>query len=53
MAFMKKYDVNFEKVAEPDLLGKTNRDMGGYGSTGKSFLKNEPLVLEETVVIND
>ena len=49
---MKEYDVNFEKVAEPDLLGKTNRDMGGFGSTGKYFLKNEPLVLEEIVVIN-
>ena len=24
MVFMKKIDVNFEKVAEPDLLGKTN-----------------------------
>ena len=44
---MKKFDVNFEKIAEQDLLGKTNHDMGGFGSTGKSFLKNEPLILEE------
>ena len=34
---MKKSDVNFEKVAEPDLLGKTNRNMGGFGSTGKEI----------------
>ena len=53
MIFMKKFDVNFEKIAEPDLLGKTNHDMGGFGSTGKSFLKNEPLILEEIVVIDD
>ena len=39
MVFMKKVDVNFEKVAEPDLLRKTNLDMGGFGSTGKSLLK--------------
>ena len=53
MVFMKKFDVNFEKVAQPDLLGKTNHGMGGFGSTGKSFLKNEPLILEEIVVIVD
>ena len=50
---MKKFDVIFEKVAELDLLGKTNRDIGGFGSTGKSFLNNEPLILEEIVVIDD
>ena len=53
MVFMKKSDVNFEKVTEPDLLGKTNRHVGGFGSTGKSFLKNESLILEEIVVIDD
>ena len=53
MVFMKKFDVNFEKVAETDLLGKANQDMGGFGSTGNSFLKNEPLILEEIVVIDD
>ena len=53
MVFMNKFDVNFEKVAEPDLLGKTNHDMGGFGSTGKSFRKNEPLILEEIVVTDD
>ena len=50
---MNKFDVNIEKVAEPDLLGKTNHDMEGFGSTGKSFLKNEPLILEEIAVIDD
>ena len=39
MVFMKKFAVNFEKVPEPDLLRKTNLDMGGFGSTGKSLLK--------------
>ena len=53
MIFMKKFDVNFEKIAEQDLLGKTNHDMGGFGSTGKYFLKNEPLILEEIVAIDD
>ena len=50
---MNKFDVNFEKVAEADLLEKANQDMGGFGSTGNSFLKNEPLILEEIVVIDD
>ena len=44
MVFMKKFDVNFEKVAEPDLLGKTN-DMGGFGSTGKSFIKLKEMLI--------
>ena len=41
---MKKFDVNFEKVAEPYLLGKTN-DMEGFGSTGKSFIKLKEMLI--------
>ena len=52
MVFMKKFNVSFENVAEPDLSGKTNHDMVGFGSRGKSFLKNEPLILEKIVVID-
>ena len=37
MVFMKQFDVKLEKVPEPDLLGKTNRDMGGFGSTEKEI----------------
>ena len=44
MVFMKKFDANFEEVAEPDLLGKTN-DMGGFGSTGKSFIKLKEMLI--------
>ena len=44
MVFMKIFDANFEEVAEPDLLGKTN-DMGGFGSTGKSFIKLKEMLI--------
>ena len=45
MVCMKKFNVNFEKVAEADLLGKTNHDMGGFGSTGKSFRKLKEMLI--------
>ena len=41
---MKIFDANFEEVAEQDLLGKTN-DMGGFGSTGKSFIKLKEMLI--------
>ena len=34
--FMKKFDVIFEKVSDPALLGRTKRSSGGFGSTGSS-----------------
>ena len=34
--FMKKYDVTFEKVSDPTLLGRTKRGCGGFGWTGSS-----------------
>ena len=39
MVFIKKSDVNFEKATEPDLLGKTNRHMGGLDLQENLFLK--------------
>ena len=37
MIFFKTYDVNFEKVSEPGLLGKTKHGRGGFGSTGSDW----------------
>ena len=36
IVFMKKYDVTFEKVSDPALLGRTEHSSGGFGSTGSS-----------------
>ena len=34
MVFMRKFNVDFEKVSDPVLLGKTERDMDGFGCPG-------------------
>ena len=40
IAFMKIFDVIFQKVSDPALLGRTKPGSGGFGSTGSSvFVK--------------
>ena len=52
MVFMRKFNVNFEEVSDPVLLGKTERDMGAFGSTGtSSILVKKPS--QEMLVIDD
>ena len=54
MVFMKKFNVNFEKVSDPDLLGKKEGDMSGFGSTGKnSVIVKKPFYSQEILVIDD
>ena len=36
---MERFDVNFEKVSHPDLLGKTKCSNDGFGSTGVQVIK--------------
>ena len=54
MVFMRKFDVNFEDVSNPDLLEKTERITGGFGSTGTcSILVKKPFYSGEILVIDD
>ena len=54
MVFMKKFNINFEKVSDPDLLGKRERDMSGFGSTGASLvIVKKPFYSQEILVIDD
>ena len=39
VAFMEKFIVNFCKVSDPALLGKTKRGHDGFGSTGVEVIK--------------
>ena len=39
VAFMEKFNVNFHKVSDPALLGKTKRGYDGFGSTGVEVIK--------------
>ena len=39
VVFMERFDVNFEKVSDPELLGKTKRGNDGFGSTGIQVIK--------------
>ena len=39
VVFMKKFNVNFHKVSDPTLLGKTKRGHDGFGSTGVEVIK--------------
>ena len=34
IVFMRKFNVKFEEVSEPALLGRTKRGSDGFGSTG-------------------
>ena len=52
MLFMRKFNVNFEEVSDPVLSQKTERDMGGFGSTGtSSVLVKKPS--QDIIVIDD
>ena len=58
IVYMKKFDVEFEKVSDPALLGKTKREIGGFESTGSLYeipLKRVSPVLKgnEIFVISD
>ena len=49
---MRKFNVNFEEVSDPVLLQKTERDMGGFGSTDtSSVLVKKPS--QDIIVIDD
>ena len=39
VVFMERFDVIFEKVSHPDLIGKTKRLNDGLGSTGVQVIK--------------
>ena len=49
--FMKKYDVTFEKVSDPALLGRTKRGSSGFGSTGFSSNKIFVSTVEDQVIV--
>ena len=36
LVFMERFDVNFEMVQSPELLEKSVRNAGGFGSTGNN-----------------
>ena len=39
VVFMEEFNVNFHKVSDPALLGKTKRGHDGFGSTGVEVIK--------------
>ena len=47
MVLIKKFDVDFGQVSNPDLLGTTERDIGGFGSTGMTSL--EPSIKKKNL----
>ena len=49
--FMKKYDVTFEKVSDPALLGRTKRGSSGFGSTAFSSNKIFVSTVEDQVIV--
>ena len=49
VVFVKRIDVDFEKVEKKELLGKTKRGEGGFGSTGTSVIKK--LKIEDDLEI--
>ena len=58
--FTKKYDVTFEKVSDPALLGRTKRGSGGFGlsaSSGNkifvSTVKGQVIVERASMSVND
>ena len=56
VVFMKQYDVIFEKLSDPALLGRTKRGSGRFGSTGSSGNKifvtnvNDQVIVERTAM---
>ena len=59
IVFMRKYNVKFEEVSEPSLLGRTKLGSDGFGSTGtdkiikKYKLENDADVIIESVKMSD
>ena len=51
VVFMKKYDVIFEKVPEPALLGRTKCGSDGFGSTGPSGNKIFVSTVNDRVIV--
>ena len=50
VVFMRRYDVDFKEVESFEQLGATERQKGGFGSTGKTIIKKLKLDnIEETV----
>ena len=47
MVSMKKFDVDFEQVSNPDFSEMTERDIGGFDSTGMTFL--EPFIKKKNL----
>ena len=47
VAFLEKFDANFEKVSKKEELGVTKRGSGGFGSTGITVIKKIKLPEEE------
>ena len=48
---MKKFNVDFRKVSDPAMLGKTNRGHDGFGSTGVEVIKKVKKSPTENEVI--
>ena len=57
IVFIKKYDVNFEKVSDPALLGRTKLGFGSTGSSGNkifvSTVKDQVIVESASVSVNN
>ena len=47
VAFLEKFDANFEKVSKKEELGVTKRGSGGFCSTGITVIKKIKLPEEE------
>ena len=50
VVFMEKFNVNFHKVSDPLLLGKTKRGYDGFGSTGVEAIKKLKESESESVI---
>ena len=54
IVFMRKFNVKFEDVSEPALLGRTKRGSDGFGSTGTDKMikkESDELESEDEVII--
>ena len=50
VVFMENFNVNFYKVSDPVLLGKTKRGHDGFGSTGVEVIKKVKQSESESVI---
>ena len=48
IVYIKKYNVTFEKVSDPIMLGKTKRAVDGFGSTGINITKKSKQSFEDS-----